>query len=125
MIKTGNTKSIVPELFCQPEEVKENGRDEIVKAPKSKIRLNHNCWAEARNKALPAKIMATPHPVAPAGLPSKAEAIARLARPMIQNGRPVTSSGARNHIQPPNKAAMPDKIRRIGVKGVARLLDGM
>src|SRR5271157_15043 len=91
-----------PSTFpCQAEAVRERGNADKLNAPISKARLIQICCTEARNNAAPVRIRAVPQLTAPIGFPSNAAATANDASPMIQNGRPINSSGARNHIHPP------------------------
>src|ERR1043165_8636514 len=90
---------VVP-LF-QPVAVREKGRDEIPQAPMSRARVSHLFCSDDKNSAPPESTIAQPQAAAPIGLARSAAAIASALMPINQNARPVNSSGARSHIQPP------------------------
>src|ERR1700752_256168 len=93
-------QKLTPPMF-QPVAEREKGREEIPQAPMSNARFVHLFSSEDKNNAPPDKIKAQPHAAAPTGLARNAAAMASEPIPINQYGLPVSSSGARSHIQPP------------------------
>src|SRR5512140_653970 len=100
-ISKGQASQKVGAPLFQPVAVREKGSDDMPQAPMNKARRSHLFGSDDKNSAPPESMMAHPQAAAPVGLARSAAATAREPIPSNQKGRPVISSGARNHIQPP------------------------
>src|SRR6478752_1634335 len=103
--KIGHSKNGNGKLPNQADADSVKGSDNISRLARTKMRVSQICLTEYRNKIPPNKIMQTPQATEPVGLPLKQAARDNALRPMNQDARPCSSSGAKSHLQPLTRAA--------------------
>src|SRR5215831_13484598 len=99
--RNGSTYQKLNSLLTQLAALIVNGNDDNAHTPTNRARSNHRFCIVVRNNALPARIKLILQAAAPTGLARSAAANANEPMPIIQYGRPVSSSGVRIHIHAP------------------------